>query len=168
MQKNSRDTKELANSARRGELSSTDNPVKLCHEISRLTGARVRSVNLEGIMSQHSARLVMGVLSRCEIATQKEIVERTHLRPPTVSVLLRNMQEEGMVELRQNPDDRRELRATLTEYGRSVDRKVIEKIKETDAIALDGFSESELCALEQFLLKIRDNLLCDRAGEDRE
>lgn len=159
--------REESHGGQRGAFPHPENPVKLCHEISRLTGARVRSVNLEGVMSQHSARLVMGVLSRCDIAAQKEIVERTHLRPPTVSVLLRKMQEEGMVELRQNPDDRRELMASLTAHGREVDAKVLSRIKETDELALRGLDESESATLIELLGKIRDNLLCEREGEDR-
>jgi DNA-binding MarR family transcriptional regulator len=141
----------------RKELS--ENPVKLCHDISRLSHAKIREANIDGIMSQHGARLVLASLAANDGATQRAIVDITHLRPPTVSVLLRRMESEGMVELRENPKDRRELCAYLTDYGREIDSKAIEKIKESDAIALEGLSESERETLMALLSKIRENLI---------
>ena len=149
---------------RRCELGS--NPVKLCHEISRLTVARVRCANIEGIMSQHGARLVLASLAANDGSTQRAIVEATHLRPPTVSVLLRRMESEGMVELRENPKDRRELCAHLTDYGKEIDSKAIEKIKESDAIALEGFSESEIETLMALLSRVRGNLIASLSQKD--
>ena len=141
----------------RKELS--ENPVKLCHDISRLSHAKIREANIDGIMSQHGARLVLASLAANDGAAQRAIVDMTHLRPPTVSVLLRRMESEGMVELRENPRDRRELCAYLTDYGRQIDSKAIEKIKESDAIALEGLSESERETLMALLSKIRENLI---------
>lgn len=141
----------------RKELS--DNPVKLCHEISRLSSARVRGANIEGIMSQHGARLVLSALVLEDGASQRRIVEVTHLRPPTVSVILRKMADEGIVELSENPDDKRQMRVSLTEYGREVDRRSIEKIKETDMLALEGLSENERQSLMELLYRMRENLL---------
>ena len=145
-----------------------DNPVKLCHEVSRLSSARVRSANIEGIMSQHGARLVLSAIALEREASQRRIVEITHLRPPTVSVILRKMQDEGMVELFSNPQDKREVRVRLTEYGESVDRNGIEKIKETDALALEGFSESECELLMAMLYRVRQNLLDALCAESKE
>lgn len=141
----------------RKELS--DNPVKLCHEISRLSSARVRGANIEGIMSQHGARLVLSSLVLEDGASQRRIVEVTHLSAPTVSVILRKMEEEGIVELKINPDDKRQMCVFLSDYGREVDRRAIEKIKETDALALEGLSASECDTLMELLSKLRANLL---------
>ena len=151
---------------RRCELGS--NPVKLCHEISRLTGARVRGANIEGVMSQHGARLVLSALAMSDGASQREIVEMTHLRPPTVSVILRKMQDEEIVELFKNPEDKRELRARLTQKGREIDRNGLEKIRQTDALALNGLSEDEQATLMTLLGKIRENLLSEQKNEEEE
>ena len=151
---------------RRCELGS--NPVKLCHEISRLTGARVRGANIEGVMSQHGARLVLSALAMSDGASQREIVEMTHLRPPTVSVILRKMQDEEIVELFKNPEDKRELRARLTQKGREIDRNGLEKIRQTDALALEGLSEDEQATLMTLLGKIRENLLSEQKYEEEE
>ncbi|MBO7310720.1 MAG: MarR family transcriptional regulator, partial [Clostridia bacterium] len=54
----------------------------------------------EGVMSQHGARLVLSLLAIADGRTQKELADITRLRPPTVSVILRRMAEEGMVEIK--------------------------------------------------------------------
>lgn len=151
---------------RRHELG--DNPIKLCHEISRLTGARVRGANIDGIMSRHGARLVLSSLAVSDGTTQREIVDMTHLRPPTVSVILRSMEDEGLVELFKNPEDKRELRARLTQKGRAIDRDGLEKIRQTDALALTGLGEDEQATLMTLLGKIRENLLSEQKNEEEE
>ena len=136
-----------------------DNPVKLCHDISRLTRAKVREAQIDGVMSQPGARFVLGFLAANDGVTQRKIVEATHLRPPTVSVIISKMQDEGMVRIEQNPNDRRQTIILLTERGREVDAGVVEKIKEADALALEGLSENEIETLMCLLSKMRDNMI---------
>ncbi len=136
-----------------------DNPVKLCHDITRLSRARVRSINVEGVMSQPGAHIVLSILAHSDGVTQKFLVDHTHLRPPTISVMLRKMEEEGISERRENPSDRRQTLIYLTEYGRELDRRGMESIKATDALALEGLSPSELSQLMSLLLRVRENLI---------
>ena len=146
----------------------SDNPVKLCHEISRLSAARVRGANIEGIMSQHGARLVLSALAHENGASQRRIAEITHLSPPTVSIILRNMQDEGIVELAPDADDKRQTKVILTDYGREVDRRAIEKIKQTDALALEGLSVEECETLMKLLGRVRQNLLFEHDTVSKE
>ena len=150
----------------RKEIS--ENPVKLCHDITRLSRAKARETVIDGVMSQPGARLVLSVLAVSDEVTQREIVSMTHLKAPTVSVILRKMEDEGMVERRQNPNDKRETRVRLTEYGREVDMKGIAKIKETDALALVGLGSEEYDTLMRLLCKMRENLLVSLGEQRRE
>ena len=142
---------------RRKEIN--DNPVKLCHDISRLSRAKAREANIDGVMSQPGARLVLGVLAIEDGVTQRRIVELTHLRAPTVSVILRRMESEGLVSFGENPTDKRSRFVRLTELGRRIDEQGIESIKATDTLALDGLSKPEQEQLMLLLGRIRDNLL---------
>ncbi len=145
----------------RKELS--DNPVKLCNEIARIFRGKVRITGeSDGVMSQQGARLVLSVLAISDGINQRELVERTHLRPPTVSVIIKRMSEEGLVELRTDERDGRVSRVYLTECGRLTDRQNIERIKSVDAQGLKNITEEETQILMELLCKIRDNLL----GED--
>ncbi len=142
----------------RKELS--DNPVKLCHEIARIAGGKMRlSGEVEGVMSQHSARLVMAVLAMSDGVSQRELVERTHLKPPTVSVIVKRMVAENLAEMRADEHDLRISRIYLTEHGRQTDRQNIERIKSVDAQGLKNLTEEENEILMELLCKIRKNLL---------
>ena len=150
----------------RKELS--DNPVKLCNEIGRLFRNRMRSLDgQEGIMSQPGAHLVLSMLAIHDGSNQLELVKATHLKPPTVSVILKNMEAEGLVERRSDPEDLRSVRVYLTENGRQLDRENIERIQALDAHALRGLSEEEQNTLMPLLMRIRDNLLLEEGEESR-
>ena len=155
----------------RKELSDT--PIKLCNEISRLFRARMRqSDDYEGVMSQPGAHLVLARLAVCDGITQLELVRATHLRPPTVSVILQKMESEGLVERKCDEHDRRAVRVTLTEAGRALDRKNIEMIHRIDEVALADLTQEEINVLMALLPKIRNNLLLmnekNEKGEENE
>ena len=136
-----------------------ENPVKLCHDISRLSRAKARESAIGGVMSQHGARLVLSILVANDGISQRVLVEGTHLRPPTVSVILGKMAEEGIIEFYRNPDDRRQTLVHLTDYGKEVDANVVSRINEIDKIAMSGLNEDEQEMLMGLLRKMRDNIL---------
>ncbi len=144
---------------KRAELS--DNPIKFCNEIARLFRNRMRETEVnEGVMTQPGAHLVLSVLAINDGINQLELVKRTHLRAPTVSVILQKMEGEGIVERRRGTEsDKRAVLVYLTSLGRELDRAHIERIKRLDSEAMAGLSESEKEMLMRILPKIRDNLL---------
>jgi len=142
----------------RKELS--DNPVKLCCEISRIFHTKIReNCDIDGVMSQPGARLILSLLAIEDGVNQRELVSKTHLRAPTVSVIIKKMLDEGMVELRADEKDMRVKKVYLTEYGRQTDRESIQKIKSMDALGLRGITDEEQRTLMELLGKIRNNLL---------
>ena len=142
----------------RKELS--DNPVKLCCEISRIFHTKIReNCDIDGVMSQPGARLILSLLAIEDGVNQRELVSKTHLRAPTVSVIIKKMLDEGMVELRADEKDMRVKKVYLTEYGRQTDRESIQKIKSMDALGLRGITDEEQRTLMELLGKIRKNLL---------
>ncbi len=148
----------------RKELS--DNPVKLCNEISRIFRTRMREeCDIDGVMSQPGARLVLSFLAISDGVSQRELVEKTHLRAPTVSLIVKKMIDEDIVQLRSDEGDARIKRVYLTEHGRQTDRDGICNIKNMDTLALEGISKEESETLMRLLSKIRENLL--RTGEDK-
>lgn len=151
----------------RKELS--DNPVKLCNEIARIFRMKMReNCDMDGVLSQPGARLVLSLLAINDGLKQRELVEKTHLRAPTVSVIIRRMVDEGLVELREDERDGRVTRVHLTELGHKTDRENIEKIKSVDARGLEGIDEREQEHLMGLLCRIRDNLLRDGHTEDEQ
>jgi len=152
---------------RRKELNDT--PIKLCNEISRLFRAHMRETDTsDGVMSQQGAHLVLSTLAINDGINQLELVRKTHLRPPTVSVILKRMEAEGIVERKSNPQDKRSVSVYLTKKGRELDKSNIERVKALDAVALSNITEEEISALMALLPKIRDNLLPSYGNDKRE
>lgn len=142
----------------REELSP--NPVRMCSEISHIFRARMRDINeADDTSAQPGTRLVISFLATRDGVTQLELVNATHLRPPTISVILKRLEDEGIVHRRRDEKDLRSVRVYLSEKGRELDRRNIKKIKQVEEIALDGLSEAEREMAMSILGRIRENLL---------
>ena len=153
----------------RKELSN--DPIKLCHEISHLSRTKVRQINdSENGAAPRGTRLVLSFLATGDGVTQRELVSATHLSAPTVSVILKDLEDGGFVERRRDSSDMRSHRVYLTSSGRALDAKNIEIIKQVDTAALKGLDDGEREMLMSLLGRIRDNLLYEKetCGEDGE
>ncbi|MBQ8432012.1 MAG: MarR family transcriptional regulator [Clostridia bacterium] len=134
-------------------------PPMLVNEVARLFQARMRMYDLEGVMAQDSARLIMRALIHADGCSQLDLVRQTHLKPPTVSVTLRRMETEGLVRREQNEQDLRAVRVFLTEEGKAHNRQVRDRLHALDAVLMQGFSKEETETLRQLLERMRDNIL---------
>lgn len=148
----------------REELREQPQPPRMIMEISRLLRFRVRRDEEEGVMAGSTARLVLAHLAVRDNINQLELVRLTRLKAPTVSVLLRRMEQEGYVCRMPDPDDRRAVRISLTEKGREFDRRHLCNITTNDHLAMRGIGADEEAVLMALLTRIRDNLL-EKEGE---
>lgn len=137
----------------------TPTPPMLVNEIARLFHGRMRTYDLDGVMSQESARQLMHQLHRADGCSQLDLVRLTHLKAPTVSVTLRRMEEEGLVVRHPDELDLRVTRVYLSEKGREHNRLVRERLQGIDAELMQGFSQEETEQLLHFLERMRDNIL---------
>ena len=140
----------------------TPTPPMIVNEIARLFHARMRRYDLDGVMSQDSARLIMRALSHKDGCSQLELVQATHLKPPTVSVTLKRMEEEGLVRREQDGMDMRVIHVFLSEKGIEHNRLVHQRLHSLDEELMRGFSAEESQQLLHFLERMRDNILPDR------
>ena len=145
-----------------GKRCPKPTPPMLVNEISRLFHAQMKTYDLEGVMSQDSARLIMRVLARGDGVSQLSLAQATHLKTPTVSVVLKKMEDEGLVERRQDETDRRAVRVYLTERGREHNRRVFARLLELDAVLMEGFNDEETKLLLGFLERMRENILPEK------
>lgn len=136
-------------------------PPMLVNEIARLFHTRMRTYDLDGVMSQDSARLIMRELSREEGCSQLDLVRKTHLKAPTVSVTLRRMEAEGLVERRQDAMDLRVTRVYLSPKGKEHHANVMNRLHELETELMQSFTEEETGQLLHFLERMRDNILPD-------
>ncbi len=127
----------------------------LIHEISRLTHEKIKADCPE---MQRSARMIMMELARRDNITQLDLAKATHLKPPTVSVVLQKMEKDGIVTRRSDDYDLRATRVLLTAKGREMDNLVLERFREEERKMENSLTPEEAQTLEKILLKIRDYL----------
>jgi len=129
------------------------------NEISRLFDERMRRTTTEPLQTQNSCRMLLRHLAHMEGCTQLDLVRVTLLKPPTVSVTLKKLEQSGYVRRETDATDLRAIRVYLTERGKALHRSTIERLKENDAILMEGITEEEQAVLLQLLTKMRDNML---------
>ena len=142
----------------REELREVPMAPRMIIEIARMLRFRVRQGEDEGVMGQNTARLVLSHLAVRDHVNQLELVRLTRLKAPTVSVLLRRMEEEGYLMRIPDEADRRAVRVVLTEKGREFDRRHLSNISTNDHLAMQGLTDEEQETLLRLLTRIRDNL----------
>lgn len=133
-------------------------PPMLIGHIFRMQKRTLHSRESDPIMSQNSCRALLFCLSHEEGITQLELSHRAGLKPPTVSVALRHLEEEGYIIRRIDEDDKRASRVFLSEKGHALQRDNSERLERVDNEMMRGFSEEEIAQLRGMLLRIRDNL----------
>ena len=87
-----------------------------------------------------------------------ELAVRLGVEPPTVTKMLRRLENCGLVERRPDPADARSFRACLTEDGRSLEQPVLRIWEAAEEKTLGGLSPDERRDFHKLLLKVRANL----------
>ncbi len=152
----------------RPKLPFPETAPMMVNDISHLFFGKVRSLEPEGVMSQHSARSILRLLVRGDGIRQNEIASVLHLTPPSVSATLRRMEGEGLITRRACEGDGRAVRVYLTDKGREYDKEVRAMLRRLDDILMQGFDESETRILCDLLNRMRNNLLCELQKETEE
>ena len=142
----------------REELRELPRAPRLVMDVARLLRYRIRNNEAGGVMAQHAARVLMAHLAVCGSASQLMLAEKTRFSTPTVSILLRKMEEEGYVQRIPDARDRRVMLVSLTEKGKEFDKEHLSRISEIDRCAMQGFSPEEEALLVEMLQRIYDNL----------
>jgi len=88
--------------------------------------------------------------------TQLELAKRSHLKPPTISVSLKKMEEDGLIERKTDENDMRQMRVYLTEKGRELDRQFKDSLDNIEGILASILTEEECASFREELIKIRD------------
>ena len=105
-------------------------------------------------------------LAKRDNVTQLDLVRATHLKPPTISVTLQKMEQDGIVVRRPDENDLRATRVSLTEKGREMDTQILERFREEERRMESELTAEEAETLERILLKLKNYLTGET--EDRE
>jgi MarR family transcriptional regulator, transcriptional regulator for hemolysin len=130
----------------------------LIHDVARLLrknfNRRVQSFGL----TQEQCRVILH-LSRCEGIQQVDLAELLEIKPITLARLLDKLQENGLIERRRNPDDRRAFRLHLTHDAHAVLERILDLGAATRADANRRVSRADLEKMFSVLSRLKANLI---------
>ena len=129
----------------------------LLAQICRLHHARAHTL-LEELGLYRGQPPVLFALWEQEGATHGELAARLHVKPATITKMLKRMEKAGFVERRSDPADQRVSRVYLTDAGRSIRNEVEQVWRTLEDETFVGFSLEERVLLRRFFLQMRDNL----------
>ncbi len=143
-----------------------ETPPMIINEISRLFAAKMRECESE--MQQESVRLIIISLAHEQGVTQLDLVRRTHLSPPTVSITLKRLEALGYISRITDHLDQRAVRVYLTEKGQQMNLTSFQTAKNVDSILMKDITKEEKEILLELLRRMRQNILNDLGveGED--
>lgn len=114
--------------------------------------------NLESTELSTGQPKVLAFLRSHEGRSQKEIAQACLLEPGSVTVLLKRMEQQGVIERRQREGDKKSRCIFLTERGRTLANTSVESFFRTEELAFSGFTEEEKGKLLEFCDRIVNNL----------
>ena len=91
--------------------------------------------------------------------TQKQICEDTHYPKPSINLVVKVFLEDGIVELRELPENRKNKGITLTEKGRQLCGDVIVPLLRQEEAAMHEMGEKESAELLR-LVELYGNAYC--------
>ncbi|ASK35201.1 MarR family winged helix-turn-helix transcriptional regulator [Alloalcanivorax mobilis] len=106
---------------------------------------------------------VLWYLARSEGIYQAALAELLGVAPISLTRQLDRLEEEGLVERRADPQDRRRYRLYLTTQAQPALDNLRQLAAQTRERALAGLGEGDIEALQRMLNVMRANL-CDKAG----
>ncbi len=101
---------------------------------------------------------LLSALSEEDGGTQLSLVERTGIKAPTVSIMLRKMEKLGLVSRKVDDYDLRKTHVILTDAGRAADAAAKESIKRIQQETFASLSDEQMSTFCGILNVISDNL----------
>jgi MarR family transcriptional regulator, transcriptional regulator for hemolysin len=111
---------------------------------------------------------VLGALKDGASLTQKELARLARIEQPTMALLLNRMERDGLIRRTLNPQDKRSSLISLTSSAVKKLPAAKEAILQTNAAALQGFTEREVATLCRLLRRVIENLDFTEADETTE
>ena len=115
-----------------------------------------------GNSAHNCCNRIMECLAQEEGISQLDIVNRIHMKAPTVSLAIKKLEYEKYVERVSNLSDMRSVKVYLTDKGRTFVNTTRNRLKNINDMVLDGMSEEEIKKAREVLIRLRENLLKNR------
>ena len=129
----------------------------LVSDAAKLLDDRVAKLT-ESHKLQTGARRVLACLSVRDGVSQLDLIRATHLKAPTISLIVQKMEHDGLITRKTDDLDMRLTRVYLTELGSRVIRNISEAVDHVEAAAMQDFSDDEKKQLHDLLVRFYRNM----------
>lgn len=123
----------------------------------------LRALGLDGVVSPGMGHLLFTLFEEDDCII-RELVEKTRLSFPTITMMLRKMEKAGLVTATRDPDDGRSVRIRLTPLGRSIEGRCWKVVERLHAVVEAGLTPREAAAAKRALARMVENM---REDEER-
>jgi MarR family transcriptional regulator for hemolysin len=130
----------------------------LVHDVARLFARRFNQRALLFLGLTRSQCRILGYLARHEGINQAGLADLLEIKPMTLVRQIDRMEEEGWIERRHDPADRRARRLVLTEKARPFLTRVLDLSTKVRSEAFADLSEEEGRRLIDLLRRVHKNL----------
>ncbi len=131
------------------------------HGLHKVSKRMASNIGLTG-----PQRLAIRIIGRSPGMAAGELASLMHLDPSTVTGILRRLEDGRMISRRADPDDARRARLTLTQRGRTIDRRSAGTIEAAVRRTLASMRADQVEAASQVLTALAEQLL-DNDGAER-
>lgn len=101
---------------------------------------------------------ILGVLDKYDGISQRELAKMLGVKPSTVTISIRRLGKNHLVECRPDETDKRKSCLYLTETGKCFNQKMNEILDMNERLMMKGFSEEEVNCLNDLLKRIIHNI----------
>jgi DNA-binding MarR family transcriptional regulator len=130
----------------------------LVHDVARLFGRRFNQRALLFLGLTRAQCRILGYLARNEGINQAGLADLLEIKPMTLVRQIDRMEEDGWVERRHDPSDRRARRLVLTEKARPILARILDLSNEVRTEAFAGLGDADGQLLIEILRRVHANL----------
>ncbi len=107
---------------------------------------------------QAGARRILALLSVRDGVSQLDLIHATHLKAPTISLIVQKMEHDGLISRKADDLDMRMTRVYLTERGKAVNADTHRAVCDTEDAAMADFTDAEKEQLHSLLVRMYLNM----------
>jgi len=140
------------------KYKDSDKPLMhLFMHIGKLLNDRLRSDLSEGELHFGQARILVSLMRHGNL-TQRTIGQGLHIKPATVTNMVKRMEASGLIERRRDANDDRIINVTLTSKGKEAAKFAVKVMEQIENDIRSELSRKEIDILRHPLERIRNTL----------
>lgn len=122
-----------------------------------LIGKRAQELYAEYDLNRAQSGILFA-LHQEDSMSQKELAKRLNVTPPSITSIIKKMEQEGYIIRKADEQDQRVMRLTLAKKGKDCVAYVIKTAEKLEEIVFEGMTAEEKMLFRRLLLQILENV----------